>query len=181
MEPEAAADALAILREGERRVRRVARREQALTLGVGAVTTVLWMGRKDIREPVRRRVVGAGSMLGAVGLGLWQLDRSRVGTLWSERTLQQRPDLPAGETERRDPSSSAPRPPWGTVFSALTPKGKRRLVVGVLTMLAQPLVGVGFRRSRIRYPNLAAGVVTAAMSLAVGLTGMRSRPEADDD
>jgi hypothetical protein len=36
-----------------------------------------------------------------------------------------------------------------------------------------------FRRSGIRFPNLAAGLATAAMSTAIGL--MRDRPEAADE
>ncbi len=181
MEPNAAADALGILREGEQLVRRRARRQQLLTLGTHAVTTVLWAGRKDIRDPVRRRAVGAGLVLGIAGLGLWELDRSRVGTLWSERVVQQRPDLAVGETERRDPRSSDLPRGWDALFSLLTPRGKRVLIMGAAVMLAQPLVGIGFRRSRLRYPNLAAGMVTAAMSTAVGLAGMRNRPKSADD
>lgn len=185
MDPTAAADALGILREERRRVRRRARREQGLILGARAVTTVLWMGRKDIRDPVRRRVVGAGLVLGMIGLGLWEFDRSKVSRLWSERVVEQRTDLGPDETERRDPDPSDSHPSRDerlrAVFSSLTPAGKWAVVVGAVVVLARPLVVRGFRRSGVRYPNLAAGVVTAAMSTAAGLAGMRSRPATDDE
>ncbi len=178
MESHAAADALRILREGEQHVRREARRERALRLGGQAVTGVLWLGRKDLRDPVRRRTVGAVAAAGMVGLALWEFDRSRLGTLWAERMVRQRPDLAPGETERRDPSWSDDHPSgaevWRTLRSMLTPRGQRMVALSAVTMLAQPLVRLGFRRSGIRRPHLAAGVVTAAMSTAAGLAGRGS-------
>lgn len=184
MESHAAADALRILREGEQHVRREARRERALRLGGQAVTGVLWLGRKDLRDPVRRRAVGAVAAAGMVGLALWEFDRSRVGTLWAERMVRQRPDLAPGETERRDPSWSDDHPSgvevWRTLRSMLTPRGQRMVALSAVTMLAQPLVRLGFRWSGIRRPHLAAGMVTAAMSTATGLAGLWIGPKAED-
>ncbi|WP_152365473.1 hypothetical protein [Microlunatus speluncae] len=185
MEPGAAADALGILRDGQRHVRQEERRQQWLLLGVRAATTVLWMGRKDIRDPVRRRLAGAGMALGLVGLAVWEFDRSKVSTLWSERLVEQRPDLPEGETERRDPDPNAEHPPAGELlrelFSSLSPRRKRLLAASTAVGLARPFVVAAFRRSGIRYPHLAAGGVAAAMSTAVGVIGILTRPAADGD
>lgn len=182
MDPDTAAEALGILRDGKHQVRRAARREQWLTRGVHAVTNVLWLARKDIRDPGRRRAASAGLVLVMAGSGFWEFKRSNVGTLWQERIIDPQPDSD-GDSEPRHPGWFADDLSWPerlrAMFSALTPAGKRLVVASAAAAVAQPLVVLAFRRSGIRYPNLAAGVATAAMSTAIGL--MRDRPEAADE
>jgi hypothetical protein len=122
-------------------------------------------------------------VLGLVGLGAWEFNRSTVSTLWQERVIEQAPEIIGDDSERPGRGRFDDDLTWDerlrAMSEALTPAGRRLVVASAVAMVAQPLVVLGFRRSRVKYPNLAAGVVTAAMSTAIGL--MRNRPAAADD
>lgn len=180
VDPGTADEALGILRSGREQVRRENDRRELIMLGTRAVSTVLWLARKDIRSKALRRTCNVALLLGSVGWATWVADRSKVQGLWSE---QQERFRAAAErvTELQEEGAPAPqvKEQLRAMLGSISPEVVRGLVIVVGLAVAERAVVAGFRRSGMRYPHLAAGVVMAAAHTTVGWLKVRKRA-ADD-
>lgn len=176
VDPGTADEALGILRSGREQVRRENDRHELVMVGARAVSTVLWMARRDIRDPVLRRTCNVVLFLGSVGWALWMADRTKVQGMWTE---QQQRFKAAAERVTQLQEEGAPEPQvkeqLRELVKSIRPETVRALALVVGLSVAERVVVRGFRRSGIRYPHLAAGVVMAAANTAVHVLRRRKR------
>ncbi|MBM7786253.1 hypothetical protein [Tenggerimyces flavus] len=181
VDPGTADEALGILRSGRDQVRRENDRRERAMLGARAVATMLRLGCGDIRSPGLRRTSGVAVRLGIVGWAWWMGDRTKVMGLWSGQGERIRA---AAERLKQSREEGAPDPPLKeqvrTAWGAMGPEAKRALALSLGLSVTEWVVVAGFRRSRMRYPHLAAGVVMAAAHTTVGWLRLRKRA-ADDN
>jgi hypothetical protein len=185
MDAERAEEALGVLRSGRDRVLRESRRERALEIASRAVGTVLWLGVKDIRRPAARRAANVVVYAGLFGWAAWRVNKTRVMGLFSERheRLVAQFEKGMGPAEGR---AEAERPalPWREQLrlatAMMTPEQKRAVVIGLVLAAGRHVAVRGFRRSGIRYPHLAAGLVVGAAQATYGFLELRRKRASDD-
>lgn len=174
-EPDAqkAADALGILLAGRKRVRQQTRREKALSLGAAAALTVLGYARKDVANPALRRLTGLAWLAGSFAYGAWQGDGMTVlarGPVADLAESFQHVGKRIQRLQEEDPSfrSAMNDPEVKAALLAWRPVAIKIVAFGVTTAVAEALVVTLLRRSKLRYPNVAAGVVLAVSRTAIG-------------
>lgn len=178
VDPSTADEALGILRDGRERVLRETDREQVVRIATRSVAVMLWLGLRDLPTPALRRGSAAVLFVASVGWGVWQTDRTKVAGVFNagQALIRER----AGQRT----ADGKPEPmPWREQLrlmnAMLTPRQKRALAVSFALSAARPVVIGAFRRSRVRYPHLAAGLVMGVAHATFGWLALRGKRESD--
>jgi hypothetical protein len=177
MDAERAEEALGVLRSGRDRVLRETSREELLTLATRSVGTVVWLGLRDVRNPVARRSAKAALFAGLIGFAVWRVRRMKVTGVFSAR--QQR--LLTDAAERRAELEALPwQEQFRTAFATFTPEQKASMALAAAMSVSRHLVVRGFRQSSVRHPHLAAGLVVGVAEATIGLLQLRRKRASDD-